>query len=386
MNRIGLLYPRINPASPANWSGIPRGLFDGLLSNGLEVIPIPCHLPEWLRLPVALLARAGGARGNVAHHQLIYAWGRSIAIASAIRRASALDGIVAMGTDHYDLRRALKMSSLPVATYDDGTFELFLRYRDSELYRSGYPVEKVKQWAERQGAACRFANVACVSTEWAKRSVVEDFGVPEQKVRVVGMGHRPRSVRANQRRFESPRFLFVGVDWKRKNGAAVIAAFAQVRQCCGQAHLDIVGEHPPLNQAGVTGHGFLPWDNVAAQEQLDQLFARATAFVLPSLFEPAGIAYLEAASTGLPVIATTRGGAAELLSDGAIAVDPYDHEALVRAMLYFADKDNAQSMGARAKVLAAKSTWRAVGGRILEALQEDVADANRTTGLHQRAR
>lgn len=378
MNRVGLLYPSRDPFSAANWSGTPKGLYDGLVSNRMEVIPIPCYLPDALRLPVALLARAGGARGDVAHHQPIYAWARSIAISSALRRTGPLDGIVAMGTDHYDLPRAMKMTSAPVATYDDGTFELFLRYRDSELFCSGYPVEKVKQWARRQSAACQFANVACVSTEWAKRSVVKDFGVPEQKVRVVGMGHRPRSISATERRFESPRFLFVGVDWKRKNGAAVVAAFARVREYCSQARLDIVGEHPPLDQPGVTGHGLLPRDNGAAQEQLDQLFARATAFVLPSLFDPSPIAYLEAASAGLPVIATSCGGAPELLQDGAIAIDPYDHVGLVRAMLYLSNKDNAQSMGARAKVLAAQSSWQAVSRRIVEALLDGVAGANRT--------
>jgi glycosyltransferase involved in cell wall biosynthesis len=273
-----------------------------------------------------------------------------------------------MGTDIYDLPTALKMTSVPVATYDDGTFELFLRYGGSDLCRSEFPVEAVKQWARRQRAACRFANVACVSTGWAKQSVVEDFGVAEQKVRVVGIGHRPRSILANQRSFETPRFLFVGTDWGRKNGAAVLAAFAQVRKHFGQATLDIVGEHPPLNQPGVTGYGFLPRENVAAQAQLDRLYADATAFVLPSLFDPAGIAYLEAASAGLPVIATTCGGAAELLQGAAISVDPHDHEALVRAMLYVAHRDNAQSMGALAKILAAKSTWHAVSRRIIEAL------------------
>ena len=256
MNRIGLLYPTMNPASAANWSGTPRGVYDGLMSNGIEVIPIPCHLPDWLRVPVALLARAGGARGEVAHHHPIYARARSVAIASAIRRVGPLDGIVAMGTDLYDLPAALKMTSVPVATYDDGTFELFLRYRASDLCRSGLPIEAIKRWAQRQRAACRFANVACVSTGWANKSVVEDFGVPEQKVRVVGIGHRPRSVQASQRSFESPRFLFVGVDWERKNGPAVIAAFAEVRQYFGQATLDIVGQHPALNSGRRDGLWF----------------------------------------------------------------------------------------------------------------------------------
>jgi glycosyltransferase involved in cell wall biosynthesis len=335
-------------------------------------------------VPVALFARAKGALGEVAHHQPIYVAARSVAIALAINRlAPNLDAIVAMGTDLYDLPTVLKMTSVPAAaTYDDGTFALFLRYRDSDISRKGFAVQVTKRWARRQQAACQAANVACVSTGWVKKSIVEDFDVPEQKVRVVGMGHRPRSIAADQRNLETPRFLFIGVDWQRKNGAGVIAAFAQLRQYLPEATLDIVGNHPPLSEPGVTGHGFLPRESVRAQEHLDGLLARATAFVLPSLFEPFGIAYLEAASAGLPIIATTCGGAAELLQDGAISVDPYDHEALVRAMLYVANKDNAQSMGRRANSLAAHYTWQAVSGRVVQALEHSLADVNRKKSEH----
>jgi glycosyltransferase involved in cell wall biosynthesis len=197
---------------------------------------------------------------------------------------------------------------------------------------------------------------------------VEDFGVPESNVSVVGMGHRPRVVPPDTRRFETPRFLFVGVDWRRKNGAAVLKAFSQVRLSFPDATLDIVGEHPQLSQPGVTGHGFLPRENATAQQLLDRLFANATAFVLPSLFDPSPIAYLEAASAGLPVIVTTCGGAGELLRDAAVAVNPYDGDALVAAMLHVAEPDVAQRMGTQALARSKEATWRAVSGRIADNL------------------
>ncbi len=377
MKTVGLVYPSKTPISPSNWSGTPAGLYNGLASNGIDVIAIPCHLPEWARVPVALFARAGGARGEVAHRQPIFAWARSVAIATAINQVASLDGIVATGTDLYDLPTVLRMTSVPVATYDDGTFDLFLRYRDSDISKKGFAAKETKRWARRQRAACQAASVACVSTEWAKNSIVEDFDVPEHKVRVVGMGHRSRSIVADQRNNETPHFLFIGADWQRKNGAGVLAAFAQLRQYLPEATLDIVSQHPPLNEPGVTGHGFLPRESAAAQDHLDELLARATAFVLPSFFEPFGIAYLEAASAGLPVIATTCGGAAELLQDGAISVEPYDHQALVNAMLYVANKDNARAMGRRANAMAAHYSWQAVSGRVVQALEDSLAEAKR---------
>ncbi|MGZ5016035.1 MAG: glycosyltransferase family 4 protein [Methylobacter sp.] len=364
MPRIGILYPHADPASPSNWSGTPRGLCDGFISLDMDVIPIPCRVPELARLPLALFSRIRGARGPVAHREPIYTMARSVAMAAALRRVGPLDAIVAMGTDMYDLPRVMRECSVPVATYDDGNFTLFLRYEDSDIRRSGFPIAAVESWARRQALACQSANVACVSTPWAKKSVIEDFAVPENKVHAVGMGHRPRSVLGEPRDWTTPHFLFVGVEWGRKNGAAVVEAFVRVRERFPNATLDLVGEHPAIDIPGITGHGFLPRENKPAQDLLDRLFARATAFVLPSLFDPSPIAYLEAASAGLPVIATTCGGAGELLQDAAISVDPYDREALVSAMLLLADKDIAQTMGTRAAARAAESTWQSVARRI----------------------
>ncbi|WP_404534668.1 glycosyltransferase family 4 protein [Bradyrhizobium ottawaense] len=317
---------------------------------------------------MATLTRLGGARDVVAHRKPLYVRARSLAIRQAIDTAGPLDGIVAMGTDTYDLTSAMAALSIPIVTYDDGTFPLFLRYADSDLQRAGYPSKEVESWSNLQKAACCRATVCCVSTEWAKRSVVEDFGVAEPNVIVVGMGHHPRPSGSEVRDYNSPRYLFVGADWRRKNGAAVLDAFARVRRQIPRATLDIVGEHPRIDEPGATGHGFLARENAGAQALLDKLFARSTAFVLPSLFDPSPIASLEAASAGLPVIATTCGGAGELLREGAITVDPYDHEALTGAMLRIGDPAVARSMGARALAQSKQSTWQVVSRRIIKGL------------------
>lgn len=367
MTRIGLLYPARDPKSPANWSGTPRGLSEGFKSLGIDVPSIPC-IPALVRFPLALFRRFRRECVTVVNREPLYVMARSISMARALRRAGRLDAIVAMGTDVYDLVRVMRGCPVPVATYDDGNFALFLRYKDSDLHLSGFPIETVQGWVRRQGEACRRANVACVSTDWAKRSVVEDFGVPENRVRVVGMGHRPRLVHPEARDWASPHFLFVGVDWKRKNGVAVIEAFVRVREKFPNATLDLVGEHPTIDLQGVTGHGFLRREDAPAQQLLDRLFARATTFVLPSLFDPSPISYLEAASAGLAVIGTTSGGASELLQDAAINVEPNDREALIQAMLRLCDMDTARSMGARAQKRAAGSTWQAISGRIADSL------------------
>lgn len=367
LKRIGLIYPSIDPASPVNWSGTPNGLYNGLRLLGVSVVPISNSVPPWRRVPRLVRNWMDSDKCGF-HPSAGEIRARSHSIARAITAAGPLDGIIAMGTDYYDLDLALRKYGEPVATYDDGTFALFLRYRDSAISQLNVPDKEIRSWVSLQKMACRRASVACVSTEWAKRSVVGDFGVPEGRVRVVGMGHKPRSISPAARNFEAPYFLFVGIDWPRKNGAAVIEAFGRLHERIPRARLAVVGDHPPLNRPGVQGYGYLARENPEAQRILDQLFASATAFVLPSLFDPSPIAYLEAASSGLPVIATICGGAGELLGDAAINVDPYDGEALFQAMLHLADGTTAKEMGARALSRSARSTWKDVGHRILEAM------------------
>ncbi|WP_425336065.1 glycosyltransferase family 4 protein [Sinorhizobium numidicum] len=347
------------------------------------VVPIGCTLPLRQKMAAALHSRLPGSRVT-AHRTPAVMKARSLRIATAIENAGNLDGIIAMGTDTYDLAAAMRGRHTPIATYDDGTFALFLRYPDSDLSSLGLPSSKVDAWVRLQETACRRATIACVSTEWARKSVVQDFGVPPERVRVVGMGHRPRSNPEIKRSFENPRFLFVGVDWKRKNGAAVLDAFARVHEKFPRATLAVVGKHPPLRQAGVTGYGFLAREDPRGQKILDQLFAQSTAFVLPSLFDPSPIAYLEAASCGLPVIATTRGGGGELLCDGSIRVDPYDRDSLVEAMLRLCDGEEASSMGARALARSATSRWQDVCRRIVDGLMGADEQSNSAARIETR--
>jgi glycosyltransferase involved in cell wall biosynthesis len=380
--RVGIIYPVPEPLAPANWSGTPHGIASGFTAIGAEVVPLGVKVPRGLHEAVALLSRATGRRGAVADRMQIRQWARTNALRASIATVPSLDAVVAMGTEMYDLS-SIMPAGLPAATYDDGT--LLQMYRDplSDIRQSRFPARHVSRWFERQKRSSQAAQLCCVSTDWAATSFVADYGIAPQRVAVVGMGHRPRrSADGVVRDWSIPRFLFVGVEWQRKNGDAVLAAFREVRRRHPQATLDIAGNHPVLDAAGVTGHGFLPRTDAAAQQHLDDLYARATCFVLPSRFDPSPIAYLEAASSGLPVIATTRGGAGSLLKEGALVVDPGDHEDLVAAMLTYSDPAAAAKGGAAAADSAAASSWTHVASRITDALglDREPASAGSTEG------
>ena len=77
--------------------------------------------------------------------------------------------------------------------------------------------------------------------------------------------------------------------------------------------------------------------NARSQRELAaayRLFARrGSVFALPSLFEPFGLAPIEAAACGLAVVATRNGGPAEIFAGGAgLLMDPEDPEDMARAL------------------------------------------------------
>jgi glycosyltransferase involved in cell wall biosynthesis len=205
-----------------------------------------------------------------------------------------------------------------------------------------------------------------VASGWAATSVHEDYGVDAAKIHVVGLGANVE-VDLVERDWSSPRFLFVGVDWERKRGAAVLEAFAAVRREHPSATLDLVGSHDPVRAEGVTDHGLLALGSDGASRYAE-LLRRSTCLVMPSTFEPYGIAYLDAAVAGIPSIGTTCGGAAEAIGGCGRVVDPADPDALVAAMAELADPEMARKLGERARSRREALSWRAVAERVLEAL------------------
>jgi glycosyltransferase involved in cell wall biosynthesis len=249
---------------------------------------------------------------------------RTRALRPRLSRALPLDAVVQVWTSY---RLA---ADLRIATYEDMTVR--------QAVAIGYPEWTALSPRERDAAIARQAQAyarafaCCFTTNWAAESALRDYGVPREKVHVVGIGrnHTPRPV---PRDWSTPRFLFVGGDWKRKNGDALVRAFARLRERIPGARLDLVGRHPAIDVEGVVGHGALSLARADERDEVEALFERATCFVMPSRSEPSAIAYVEAAAAGVPSIGSAVGGSRELIGDGGCVVDPRDDEALFAAML-----------------------------------------------------
>jgi glycosyltransferase involved in cell wall biosynthesis len=375
---IGIVFPG-DPQARGTWSGTPAGIAGGLEELGYAVRRIdarPARALDLVAFNAVALAHTrprGDLRASVRHGRTVarvaptVARVRGSALAARLRRESALDAIVQIGTGY------TVPAGPPVATFEDMTIPqaIALDYPGWD----GLSARAVAARKERQRRAYERATACCLSTSWAAESVVRDYGIDPAKVHSVGLGRNYQPVPA-ERDWSAPRFLFVGLDWLGKNGPGVLAAFAAVRAEIPEATLDVVGAHPPLDAPGVTGHGVLRMDVPDDKARLESLFQTSTCFVMPSHREASAIAYIEAMTAGLPVIGSAAGGSIDLIGDAGQVVDPADAAALLQAMRGYADPDVARALSAVAVERSALFTWRAVAERMVRALgiAEDAAD------------
>lgn len=375
---IGVVFPG-DPSAPATWSGTPGGVIAGMRAIGARPAPVNAMPPErvhrLLRDAVAITelrrSRRGGIRPTLrlsraaARNTPAMARLYTRSARAAVIAAGAVDGLVQIGTG-YSLP-----SGRPIATFEDMTIR--------QAVECGYPewraltTRQLTRRLDLQRRAYEAAAVCCLTTWWAAQSVIDDYDVPPEKVRVVGVGRNHAVDPPADRDWSIPRFLFVGWEWERKNGPAVVRAFARLRERIGEARLDIVGKHERIDAPGVTDHGILRLDRPEERDRLEPLFRRATCFVMPSRCEPSALAYVEAMHAGLPCIGTTVGGAGNLIGDGGCVVDPSSEASLLEAMSMFADPGRAAAVGPAARRRSRLFTWPLVAGRLMRALDVPVA-------------
>ncbi len=120
----------------------------------------------------------------------------------------------------------------------------------------------------------------------------------------------------------------------------IIGALADVRLNVPEAVYLVVGSgddqlrlEAAAVAAGVRDH--VIFAGQVAAEDLPDHFRLADVFAMPSTGEGFGIVFLEAAASGLPVIAGHRDGSADALADGVIGtlIDPGNRNELVTALI-----------------------------------------------------
>ena len=206
-----------------------------------------------------------------------------------------------------------------VVTVHDLIPALLPAYRGNHINRL---YTALVSWTAR-----RATSIITIS-QTSARDIITHLGVPPERVHVVYHGPNQAATASAmsdvngteaaviRARYNLPEryFLYLGGYDSRKNVASIIAAYARYRALGGDPAIKLVlaGNVPKVDTAFapdprpiVAAHGLseaVYYTGRVAEEDKAMLYALATAFLFPSLYEGFGMMLLEAMVAGTPVI------------------------------------------------------------------------------------
>jgi glycosyltransferase involved in cell wall biosynthesis len=212
-------------------------------------------------------------------------------------------------------------------------------------------------------------------SEYSKRDIQDWYPGAAAKIHVTPLAAASRFKPEGDRRrrkaaldrlgFSGPYLLYVGRLDPRKNLAALIQAFAEVKKKGRIPHRLVIaggnGRPPaPLREAVRTAGlgnrvvfpGFVP------DELLPAVYSQAEVFICPSLYEGFGLPVLEAMACGCPVVCAGTSALPEIAGSAGLLVDPLRPGGWSEAILkLLADKALREKMRKSGLRQSKKFSW-----------------------------
>ena len=238
----------------------------------------------------------------------------------------------------------------------------------------------------------RAASRIIVPSEHTRRDIIETYGLKPERVSLTPLAASPSFAPVeDESRVKRVRELYhlkgdyilaVGSIQPRKNLALLVAAYADLRRARPQANLPqlaLVGKKAwlydetlrAIEASGLADLTVLT--GYVAEADLPALYTGALCFVYPSYFEGFGLPPLEAMQCGAPVIAGNRTSLPEVVQDAGLLVDPFDKEALTKALARMIDDANLRArLRVKGMERARHFSWRETARLTLQAYNQAI--------------
>jgi len=235
------------------------------------------------------------------------------------------------------------------------------------------------------------ADLILADAQSTRQDLHEVYRIPLEKIRVLYSGVDPRfnpdvSEKSRARVHEltqgKPYILSVSTIQPRKNYARLIQAFQVLT-----SNLQLPISNLQLIIAG--GRGWMYEDILATPERLGirdrvlfpdffsdddlpALYAGASLFAYPSLYEGFGLPVAEAMACGVPVVTSNASSLPEVAGNAALYFDPRDVEGMAAAMHQVLTNESLRAdLRAKGFLQAKKFSWDKAAGELLEYLTEN---------------
>jgi starch synthase len=371
-----------DPWDPSSFSGSSVSLFNALKEEGVLARAFGLDIPR-----SEFILRAAPRwhpDKEVWRRRVFQSRGYRQALTRDLRRkiAAADRDTVVLAIGSYADSPAAYKGLAPVMTYQDGL--------GAEWWLSPYAPEAIKRdlklreqhWSFEIGVADGAARVL-TSSDYMGRAFVKYYRTAPEKVLSVGIGcNTALPNRQPQKDYARPEIVFIGKEFHRKGGDLVADAFGEVKRSFPDAVLHVIGPRSRPQELpkaeGVVFHGFLSRDDPGQAKIFYDILERAALTVLPSRYEPAGIAPLEAMSFGVPAIVTNNWALSENVQHGVTGflladIAPATIAATVVEALSDPERLARMSEAAYATT-PERFSWQGVARRIIACAEQALAE------------
>ncbi len=203
-------------------------------------------------------------------------------------------------------------------------------------FETGISEAQKKLLQASESYALNAARAIIVTSAATAQLLVKYFSVADEKIVLARPGtHRQEFARSDN---QTPQLLTVATLTKRKGHDVLIKALAQIKHLSWSARWIGSAAFDPewatnltqlIQSTGLENRIAL----LGNRDDLTEEYQSADAFILPSHFEGYGMAFAEAISFGLPIIAARAGAVPDLVPpDAGTLVAPADENALAVAI------------------------------------------------------
>lgn len=211
----------------------------------------------------------------------------------------------------------------PIAIWTDTVYAGLINF-----YPSYFNIcrESLRHLKTLDRLALQNCSLVILASEWAAKTVIDNYKIDPSKVKVVPLGANFECDRTRDdvktmiksRPTNLCKLLFLGVDWFRKGGNVALEVVKSLNKAGFPAELKVVGVEPSSDEPlpdFVHSMGFIDKSQDRGLAKLNHLLAESHFLILPSRAECFGHVFCEANSFGVPCLATKVGGIPTVIRD-----------------------------------------------------------------------
>ena len=214
-----------------------------------------------------------------------------------------------------------------IVTFDDLIINHFPSSRSTTLPKWQY---KIKLWGYKTilKHAVKTSKKIIVPTNFVKKDILSYYQVPAEKIEVTYEGyflkdkHQPTAI--NHFNISKPYLLCVGAAYPHKNLERLVNVFKEFNSS-NKFQLVLVGWqdyfYKRLKKI-VKDYKDIIFTGYVSESELSGLYAKAVAYIYPTLHEGFGLPAIEAQAHSLPVVSSNTSSLPEVLADSAIYFNP----------------------------------------------------------------